>query len=179
MPEEKTKISIEKLITEGEKAEVEKKSEQVEKTGVSPENISNPNKSAMVEQKELKQEDSLENSELKNGEGELGGIVRIGNARQHKSQQVKEIEDIMASDLKDVFLKMSPDKRAKFKLVGEETAVKINELLDKTKVKVRKIIRLLRKWLTMIPGANKYFLEQKVKIKADEIIALKNNDNNT
>jgi hypothetical protein len=110
----------------------------------------------------------------KEGEGEIGGIVSAGNAQQQKSQQVKNIENIMSEDLKDVYLSMNKEKRVEFKKIGEETAIKINELLEKSKVKIKKVIELLKKWLSLIPGANKYFLEQRAKIKADEIIELNN-----
>jgi len=33
---------------------------------------------------------------------------------------------------------------------------------------------LIKKWLLLIPGVNKYFLEQEAKIKADEIVKMKN-----
>jgi hypothetical protein len=45
--------------------------------------------------------------------------------------------------------------------------------LGQTKIKVNKIIDLIRRWLKLIPGINKFFLEQEVKIKADKIIRLK------
>jgi hypothetical protein len=69
---------------------------------------------------------------------------------------------------------MSPQEQANFKKVGEETVVKINKLLLETKVKVNKIVALIRKWLKLIPGVNKFFLEQEVKIKADKIMRIKN-----
>jgi len=50
---------------------------------------------------------------------------------------------------------------------------KINTLLDKAKINLGKIASLIRKWLSIIPGVNKFFLEQEAKIKADEIMKLK------
>jgi hypothetical protein len=58
-------------------------------------------------------------------------------------------------------------------LAGEETVEKINSLLDKTKIKIGKIINLIKKWLKIIPGINQFFLEQEAKIKTDKIINLK------
>ena len=51
--------------------------------------------------------------------------------------------------------------------------MKINELLSHAKVKVNKIIALIRDWLKLIPGINKFFLEQETKIKADNLLEYK------
>ncbi|HZJ41757.1 MAG TPA: hypothetical protein VFD51_01950 [Patescibacteria group bacterium] len=58
-------------------------------------------------------------------------------------------------------------------MAGEDTTAKINLLLNKTKIKVDKIISLIKKWLKIIPGINHFFLEQEAKIKADKIINIK------
>ena len=57
--------------------------------------------------------------------------------------------------------------------MGEETASKIAQLLEAAKVKTRKIFDLIVKWLRIIPGINRFFLEQEAKIKADKILRLK------
>ena len=36
-----------------------------------------------------------------------------------------------------------------------------------------KIIDVIKKWLSIIPGINKFFLEQEAKIKTDKIMELK------
>ena len=71
------------------------------------------------------------------------------------------------------FLKMTPAEKAEFKKVGEETAGKVMTLLKETKVKVVKILELIANWLKMIPGVNKYFLEQESKIKTDTLLKMK------
>ncbi len=91
-----------------------------------------------------------------------------------QARQQKQIENILASGLKEVYLNLAPEKRREFKRVGEETARKINQLLMQAKINIGKIIKLIKKWLMLIPGVNKYFLEQEAKIKADEIIKMKN-----
>jgi hypothetical protein len=45
--------------------------------------------------------------------------------------------------------------------------------MDSAKFKVKAIVDLIKKWLAIIPGVNKFFLEQEAKIKTDQIIALK------
>lgn len=85
----------------------------------------------------------------------------------------RNIEMTLAKNLEEIYLSMPLDKRAEFKRVGEETSEKINQLLEKTKVNLGKIVTLIRKWLAMLPGVNKLFLEQEAKIRADEIMKFK------
>jgi len=88
-------------------------------------------------------------------------------------EREKQIENFLARGLEDVYLGLSLEKQLEFRVKGEETAKKINKLLEKTRINVGKIIKLIKKWLALIPGVNKYFLEQEAKIKADEIIKLR------
>ena len=94
-----------------------------------------------------------------------------------KSETLKNIENIMAEDLIRFYEKLPQDEKIEFKKKGEETATKIEQLLQKAKVKVGKILNLIKKWLKMIPGINKFFLEQEAKIKTDKILALKEKQN--
>lgn len=103
----------------------------------------------------------------------MGGLAGANQAQVYYQARVKAIDDILSAGLHEMFLQMSPVKQKEFKQVGEETVVKIVGLLDKTKVKIDKIIDLIRKWLKIIPGVNKFFLEQEAKIKADRILKLK------
>ena len=89
-------------------------------------------------------------------------------------EREKQIENFLAKDLEEIYLGLPLDKQAEFRKTGEATAKKIEKLLEKTKISIGKIVNLIRKWLSMIPGVNKFFLEQEAKIKADEIIKLKN-----
>jgi len=102
-----------------------------------------------------------------------GGLAINSQAQVYYQARVKAIDDILSAGLHEIFLQMSPAKQKEFKQAGEETVVKIVGLLDRAKVKVDKIIDLIRKWLKIIPGVNKFFLEQEAKIKADRIIKLK------
>jgi len=91
-----------------------------------------------------------------------------------QAKQQKQIESILAKGLEDIYVSLTPERQKKFKQTGEETAIKINKLLNKTKVNIGAIIKLIRKWLALIPGVNKYFLEQEAKIRADEIVKIRN-----
>ncbi len=83
-----------------------------------------------------------------------------------------KIETIMAEGLNDAYRTLDPLRQQEFKLKGEQTAVEIRSLLQETKIKVKKIFELLILWLKMLPGVNRYFLEQEAKIKTDHILAL-------
>lgn len=87
-----------------------------------------------------------------------------------KDELTKEIENILAEDLTDIFLKMSPEQQEVFREKGEETASKIRLLLSSAKINVKKILVLIGDWLKIIPGINRFFLEQEAKIKTDKIL---------
>ena len=84
------------------------------------------------------------------------------------------VEKIMEENLADAYRALDPVKRQEFKIKGEATAQAIRQLLNKTKVKIKKIFQLILEWLLFLPGINRFYLEQEAKIKADRILALKN-----
>ncbi|MBI5729084.1 MAG: hypothetical protein HY983_02495 [Candidatus Magasanikbacteria bacterium] len=83
------------------------------------------------------------------------------------------IEKILEDGVGDAYNRLSPIAKQEFKLKGEQTAVKIRELLQSTRVKVKKIFQLILEWLKLLPGINRFFLEQEAKIKTDRIISLR------
>jgi len=105
--------------------------------------------------------------------GEIGGIVAQSQASQSLQEREREIDRILSDGLADMYMKMTPEKQHEFKRVGEETTQRINAMLSETKIKVKKIISLIRDWLSMIPGVNSFFLEQETKIRTDKVIKLK------
>lgn len=90
-----------------------------------------------------------------------------------KSPVLEKIENILEEDLEQIYFSMPPQKQAEFNKVGEETATKIEGLLGGVKVQVKKILVLIMNWLKIIPGINRFFLEQEAKIKTDELLKLK------
>jgi len=94
-------------------------------------------------------------------------------ALSYQEQRAQAIDSILSEGLNEVFLKMDKAHQQEFKKRGEETVKKINTLLDKTRVRAGKIIDLIKSWLKLIPGVNRFFLEQEAKIKADKIIKVK------
>ena len=88
----------------------------------------------------------------------------------NKAPEVIEIETMMADDLSQAFANMTPEQQQKFKVKGEATAREIASLVTQFKATAKKILHLLRAWLKLIPGINKFFLEQEAKIKTDDIL---------
>lgn len=112
-------------------------------------------------------------AEIKRAE-EGGVAAAVGaSAPQQTQKRQKEIEKVLEAGLEGTYLSMPPVEQQEFMIAGEETARKISVLLGQAKIKFKKIIALIKKWLSLIPGVNKFFLEQEAKIKADEIIKLK------
>ena len=90
-----------------------------------------------------------------------------------KTEEQKAVEGILSEGLEDLYSNLPDNRKAEFKVKGEETATKINILLQGVKVQVGKVVDLIKTWLSMIPGVNKFFLEQESKIKADKLLEYK------
>lgn len=105
------------------------------------------------------------------------GVSSSANTNQIAVTEVKSelrlaVERVMEADLRDLYLAMTPTERQIFKKKGEETAKEITSLMEKTKINLNKIIKLLFGWLRLLPGVNNYFIEQEAKLKADQLFKL-------
>lgn len=105
------------------------------------------------------------------------GLKQNQSAQPKKIPQVRDemlvkIEHIMEEGLVDAFKEMTPVQKQEFKMGGEKAAAQIRALLGDTKIKVKKIFDILVAWLKLIPGVNRFFIEQEAKIKADKITSL-------
>lgn len=132
---------------------------------------------ALPEQKEglPETEEGQEKNENKSKENFVRPITKRKPAMpvpQLRDEVAVKIEKILEDGIGDAYSRLSPVAKQEFKLRGEETAQKIRILLQATHVKVKKIFRLILEWLKMLPGINKFFLEQEAKIKTDKIIAI-------
>lgn len=96
-----------------------------------------------------------------------------------KSETQKKIEDILSEDLAEAYLAMTPQQRIAFKEKGEEVAQNVATMMERGKLKVKKVIQWIREWLQMIPGVDKFFFEQETKIKVDKIMAYGEERKNT
>ncbi len=138
----------------------------------------NTKESSLESSLEKNPADSNSNAEEKKSlekSGEALKKARTANVKISDSDQelMRKIDGILSEGLTDVFLSMDANKQKIFKEEGERTVLKIKEIVSGTKFKVKKVIELIKNWLKIIPGVNRYFLEQEAKIKADKIIKLK------
>ena len=99
-------------------------------------------------------------------------VQPIQPAASTKDRLHIEIESVLEEDMTDLFLKLPENKREEFKTKGEETASKIRQIVQKSRINARKIFGLIKDWLKMVPGVNKLFLEQEAKIKTDKILLI-------
>jgi hypothetical protein len=89
-----------------------------------------------------------------------------------KSATQQTIEKILSEDLDDIFFNLSPEKQKEIEQKKQKTSLKIEKIITQIKVKLNKAFDLIKKWLKLIPGVNKFFLEQETKIKMDKILEL-------
>ncbi len=90
-----------------------------------------------------------------------------------KDNLTAQIEEIMEQDLGDAYNELTPIQKQEFKIKGERTAWEIRNLMKKAHVGAKTIFKLILEWLKVLPGINRFFLEQEAKIKTDKILALK------
>ncbi|MEK9130391.1 MAG: hypothetical protein AAB526_03300 [Patescibacteria group bacterium] len=91
---------------------------------------------------------------------------------QAKSETQQSIEKILLEDLEDICLRLPIDKQREIEVKKEEISSKIEIIINEVQIKMKKLFKLIKEWLKLIPGVNKFFLEQETKIKMDEIIEL-------
>ncbi|MDP2683793.1 MAG: hypothetical protein Q8P20_01930 [bacterium] len=130
-----------------------------------------------LETVEIKPEDSSKEDEISQMQATPPPAQATDDAAPQKSMELIKIENIISEHLDELFLQMTPQQQMTFKQKGEETAKKIDILLKETKVKVKEIVALIKEWLKLIPGINKFFLEQEAKIKTDRLLNLKEQKN--
>ncbi len=91
---------------------------------------------------------------------------------QEDLEEVEEVEDILEEDLGDVYNTLDSKTQDDFKRQGEQTAKAVVGLLHKVRTTSKAIIKTISKWLKIIPGLNRNFIEQESKIKADKIVEM-------
>lgn len=142
-------------------------------------NLENQPTPETIKKTEEEKQPSLEENRPKETENKAPAKIRLPQIRkpipvhQTKDKLTEEVEKILEDGLGDAFQRLSPVAKQEFKIKGEKTAAKISELLRSTHIKVKQIVRLIIDWLKILPGINKFFLEQEAKIKTDKIMALK------
>ena len=89
-----------------------------------------------------------------------------------KEPLLMEIESVLEEDLQEVYAGLPEALKPKFKAQGEETARAIHIMIASAKVKARRVLKFIREWLKLIPGVNRFFLEQETAIKAQKILTM-------
>lgn len=93
-----------------------------------------------------------------------------------KDELSAKIEKVLEENIAEAYQKLSPSGKQAFKIKGEKTAATIKEMVQTGHAKARKIFSLLLEWLKLLPGVNRFFLEQEAKIKTDRLIKLGNRE---
>lgn len=91
---------------------------------------------------------------------------------EEKSEVYRELEEMLAKGLDQVYLSLDAKEQAEFRRRGEETASKIEELVVTFKAKAKDVLKLIKAWLLVIPKVNKHFLEQESKLRTDKVMAV-------
>lgn len=94
----------------------------------------------------------------------------VNDSTAHNMVPAPQVEKILEEDLQEIWQTMTSDQQQQFKQSGEQTAIQISNLLQAVKVKLSEITKLIMGWLKIIPGVNKFFLEQEAKIKTDKLL---------
>ena len=89
-----------------------------------------------------------------------------------KTQELMQIENILSEHIDALYQSLPEAQRPLFKEKGEEAAQKIDSILRGAKIQARKILAIIISWLSIIPGVNKFFIEQQAEIKTNKLLAL-------
>jgi len=100
-------------------------------------------------------------------------ITAQGVPIAQKGPYSESIETVLEEDLDELYEKLPKSQRAEFKKQGEILTGRIEKMLQSAKLNLKRIQQMIKQWLLMIPGVNKFFLEQEAKIKTDKIVAIK------
>lgn len=95
------------------------------------------------------------------------------------NEEMHQIESILSEGLESEYQALSPALQARFRQEGERIAMAIQTILHHSKQAARQILDLIRHWLGLIPGVNKFFLEQEAKIKTDRLLELTQKSDHT
>lgn len=99
----------------------------------------------------------------------LKKAVPVPAARPAKDPVFVEVEQVLEAGLAEYYTAMNPKVQQIFKTRGEELAQTLTEMVQGAHVHLSKVVELIRRWLLLIPGVSKFFLEQEAKIRADRI----------
>src|SRR3989338_2902407 len=143
---------------------------EVEGKGVEVAEVTDATEAAKTAEEVKEQEQMVEQPQVVEQTPPSPPPTPVVVAKPVKDRFTQELEEVLEEDLKELYMAMPKEKQAEFRQKGEETLSAVRELVRAAHVNVKKIFQLIRDWLKMIPGVNRYFLEQEAKIKTDKII---------
>lgn len=89
-----------------------------------------------------------------------------------KTPELVQIEQILSEHIDELYQSLPESQKPLFKEKGEEAAQKIDTILRGAKVRAKQILLIIVSWLSIIPGINKFFIEQQAEIKTNKLLAL-------
>lgn len=105
-------------------------------------------------------------------QGTARPVSNLQEQESEKDEVYLEVEKILEDGLGSFVETMEPTAKERFLKKGREVTGLIAAMVRSLHVKTKDVFHLLKEWLLTIPGVNKFFLEQEVKIKTDRIIDL-------
>lgn len=96
--------------------------------------------------------------------------VPVSAPAAQKSVALLKVEKVLEEDMEELYFSLNDAERRMFKQEGERTAREIEKVIMLGKSVAVKVLALIKAWLRLIPGLNKFFIEQEAKIKTDKII---------
>ncbi len=91
-------------------------------------------------------------------------------ASDPRTKMLKDVENILSDGIKDLYLALPEQRKPAFRQKGEAAANHITDMILRGAIKVKEVWKLITDWLGSLPGINKYFLEQEIKIKTDRVM---------
>ena len=89
-----------------------------------------------------------------------------------KDDTTINVERVLEDDLQQAYHQLPPAKKVEFKKEGERVAAEIAGMIKSLRIRAARVLKLITRWLRLIPGVNKFFLIQQAKIKTDRVLAL-------
>lgn len=87
-------------------------------------------------------------------------------------QIAQDVQKILEDNLEEAIVTMPEEAKQRFLQKGKEIGSIVADMVRRYKVEVKRVLSLLKDWLTTIPGVSRFFLEQEAKIKTDRILEL-------
>jgi hypothetical protein len=140
-------------------------------SGAAPESAPQLSKESMAERvAERASEAPQERAVPQQPAGDQAAPAAASRPPVMKDQVTREVEQILSNGLEPFYASLPPEGKAVFRQKGEQISQEITTMVRSLSVQVKRVLELIYHWLKVIPGVNKFFLEQEAKIKTDQII---------